>query len=605
MPTVSEESRFRLSGEIDGRRRSFLLSPGRQTVGSAADRDVHLPVAGVSRRHAAIEVDEHVRLEDLGSKNGTFIEGRPVDRLTRLEVGQTVEFGDATLDLEEVELEDVELGLAFGSEPVEKAAPETASATIGRTVGVERQDPKTTLLIETIDRLWTITETDAALVDFARQTFSADAAALVEPLGETKKTVLAMAGDWSHGDPAGEDLAADGSDEPALGFSYFGAPDGTQVRGCLRLEESRRELVLLAPQAHDAVIPPLLHLMLLWSTRAQAKDARRATAPPSEGLSFPEGHVPGESAPMLELYERVRKIAPSDVPILLLGETGVGKEYIARLVHLSSPRHGAPLVAVNCAAIPADLLEAELFGITGGVATGVRARRGKLEAANGGTLLLDEIGDMPADLQAKLLRVLQEKRVEPLGGAPVDLDVRIIAATHADLSQRVDEGAFRRDLYYRLAGLELKIPPLRERRADLSRLIEVFAHRFCAEAGKRLRGITVKALRALLDHPWPGNVRELEHEIRRLVYLVEDGDAVEWTLLSDALRQPASLPADPFDDTTRGLVPRLEVLEKQWIIEALEAAGGNQTRAAERLEISRNGLIQRMKRLDIASSTGR
>jgi two-component system, NtrC family, response regulator HydG len=286
--------------------------------------------------------------------------------------------------------------------------------------------------------------------------------------------------------------------------------------------------------------------------------------------------------------------------VLLLGETGVGKEFLARILHDSSPRRRGPFVAINCAAIPADLLEAEMFGIGKGVATGVVERTGKFQMAGGGTLFLDEIGDMPLELQAKLLRALQEKEVQPVGGAPVPVDIRVLAATNTDLQRRMEEGRFRRDVYFRVAGFTLRVPPLRERREDIPALVESFMRAFAPGAVKAPRGITVKALRALIEYSWPGNVRELEHEVRRLVYLCPPGEAIDSTMISphvvgtgpDGGTGPAAL-------ATLDLAQNVHALERRLIAEALAKAGGNRTQAAKLLGVSRNGLNIKIERLGL------
>jgi two-component system NtrC family response regulator len=290
----------------------------------------------------------------------------------------------------------------------------------------------------------------------------------------------------------------------------------------------------------------------------------------------------------------------SDLPVLLMGETGVGKELLARILHDSSPRRHGPYVAINCAAIPADLLESEMFGIGKGIATGVAERRGKFQMAEGGTLLLDEIGDMPLELQAKLLRALQEKEVQPVGGAPVPVDIRVIAATNSDLQRRMEEGRFRRDLYFRVAGFTLHVPPLRERRDDVPVLVESFMRVHARETGKAVRGITVKALRALTDYAWPGNVRELEHEVRRLVHLCPEGQAIDSTMISPHVVADRREVAAPPALETLELAPNVSALERRVIREALDQAGGNRTQAARLLGISRNGLAIKMEKLGLA-----
>jgi transcriptional regulator with PAS, ATPase and Fis domain len=230
-------------------------------------------------------------------------------------------------------------------------------------------------------------------------------------------------------------------------------------------------------------------------------------------------------------------------------------------------------------------------------------RRGKFQMAEGGSLFLDEIGDMPLPLQSKLLRALQEKEVQPVGGAPEPVDIRVIAATNSDLHRRMDEGRFRRDLYFRVAGFALRVPPLRERREDVPALVDSFLRTFARETGKAVHGITVKALRALVEYAWPGNVRELAHEVRRLVYLCPPGEAIDSAMVS-----PHVVAAVP--DTGAGAPPpgtldlesNVGALERRLIREALERSAGNRTQAARLLGISRNGLAIKMERLGIGVS---
>jgi len=219
--------------------------------------------------------------------------------------------------------------------------------------------------------------------------------------------------------------------------------------------------------------------------------------------------------------------------------------------------------------------------------------------AERGTLFLDEIGDMPLELQAKLLRALQEKEVQPVGGAPVPVDIRVLAATNSDLQRRMEEGRFRRDVYFRVAGFALRVPPLRERREDIPALVESFMRAFTKGAGKAPRGITVKALRALIEYSWPGNVRELEHEVRRLVYLCPPGEAIDSTMISPhvVVTGPGTGPAAL---ATLDLAENVHALERRLIAEALAQAGGNRTQAAKLLGVSRNGLNIKIERLGLA-----
>jgi transcriptional regulator with PAS, ATPase and Fis domain len=321
---------------------------------------------------------------------------------------------------------------------------------------------------------------------------------------------------------------------------------------------------------------------------------------PEPALVFPEGYVPGHSAAIVELYAQTRALVQGDVPVLLLGETGVGKEQLAHVLHASSSRRGGPFVAVNCAAIPADLLEAEMFGIGRGVATGVNERPGQFQLAKGGTLFLDEIGDMPLALQAKLLRALQGRDIQPVGGAPVRIDARVITATNSDLDARIEKGQFRHDLYYRVAGFVLRVPALRERREDIPGLVQALLCVFARETGKPVPAITADALRALVAYAWPGNVRELEHEVRRLVYLGEEGEAVDCHLLSERVLVAEEAETDAPPSSLR-LAANVDHLERRLIRTALARTGGKRSPAARLLGVSRNGLAMKMERLGLVS----
>ena len=303
-----------------------------------------------------------------------------------------------------------------------------------------------------------------------------------------------------------------------------------------------------------------------------------------------DGHRVIASTPaMRRVLEIVGRVAPRGVSVLVRGESGTGKELIARLLHLRSRRTGA-LIALNCAAIPEALLESELFGIEGGVATGVQARPGKFELADGGTLFLDEIGDMDGGLQAKLLRVLQEREVVRLGGRrPIPVDVRLVAATHRDLEKMVREGTFREDLYYRLKGVEVDLPPLRERRADIPHLVRHFLEEFCRREDIPPPTFRADALALLMSYGYPGNVRELQNLVEGAASLAEDEIEVELvrSLLGAAGPSEAAAGERP---ATAGESLDLASLEHRHIERVLELAGGNKSEAAKLLGIDRKTL---------------
>ncbi|HKH49709.1 MAG TPA: sigma 54-interacting transcriptional regulator [Thermoanaerobaculia bacterium] len=289
--------------------------------------------------------------------------------------------------------------------------------------------------------------------------------------------------------------------------------------------------------------------------------------------------IVAHSPAMRRVLELVERVAPRSVNVLVRGESGTGKELVSKLLHLLSGREGA-LIAVNCAALPESLLESELFGIEGGVATGVQARPGKFELADHGTLFLDEIGDMQTSLQVKLLRTLQEREVTRIGGRrPIPVDVRLIAATHQDLEAMVREARFREDLYYRLKGVEIELQPLRERREEIPHLVRTFVEEFCRREGIPVPQFRSEALALLLAHEFPGNVRELQNLVEGAVSLAEK--EIDAELVRSLLGTPAHASPEPLD---------LESLEKRHISRILKLTGGNKSEAAKILGLDRKTL---------------
>jgi len=296
----------------------------------------------------------------------------------------------------------------------------------------------------------------------------------------------------------------------------------------------------------------------------------------------------GESGQMLEVLSLVRRVAPSEATVLIRGESGTGKELIAKAIHFASSRASGPLVKVNCAALPETLLESELFGHEKGAFTGaLTSRQGRFELADGGTIFLDEIGDLPLHLQAKLLRVLQEREYERVGSSrPINVNVRILAASHRPLEALLKAGQLREDLYYRLNVVPIFLPPLRERRSDLSLLIEYFLRRFAEKNGKTIRGLTPEGRDILLRYDYPGNVRELENIIERAVVLTRD-DVIASGDLPLTVQEP-EMGADR--DPQTNLTAAVEALERRMIRDALAKSDGVQTRAAELLGMGERAL---------------
>jgi DNA-binding NtrC family response regulator len=311
--------------------------------------------------------------------------------------------------------------------------------------------------------------------------------------------------------------------------------------------------------------------------------------------SYRWGDLVGKSPAMRELFELIRRLSASAATVLLTGESGTGKELVAKSLHFNSPRQGRPFVPLNCATIPDTLLDSELFGHKRGAFTDARTdRAGLFVEANGGTLFLDEIAELAPGLQAKLLRVLQEGEIRPLGASRAErVDVRVIAATNKDLESRLKTGAFREDLFYRLNVVHIHLPPLRERAEDLLTLSEHFLAASVARAGKDVRGLHESAKKALLAHGWPGNVRELENTIERAVALCE-GTLIHVEDLPAAVRDKR--PGEP--DTMQTALARgltLAELEREFIQRVLTAEGGNKTRAAQRLGLDRKTLYRKLE----------
>jgi DNA-binding NtrC family response regulator len=307
------------------------------------------------------------------------------------------------------------------------------------------------------------------------------------------------------------------------------------------------------------------------------------------------------SPQMLSNLGVVRKVADTNVPVLIRGESGTGKELVARALHLSGRRSALPFIVVNCAAVPETLLEAELFGIRKGIATGVAERTGKFEAANGGTMFLDEIGDMSPALQAKLLRVLQDGLVEQVGGhSATKVDVRLVAATNQDLHRRIAEGLFRKDLYYRLNAVELVLPPLRGRTDDIREFAAYFTRKFNTEYQRAVAGVEPDVMERLLAHEWPGNIRQLEHVIKRAV-VVAEADTIRLRDLPEEFRLGTPVvPAEPAGPLRRARAAiEAEVggdVEKRLLLDYMEKANWNATEAAKLAGYSRMHIYRLLRK---------
>jgi DNA-binding NtrC family response regulator len=365
-----------------------------------------------------------------------------------------------------------------------------------------------------------------------------------------------------------------------------------QDPGCSVILMSARgtmETVMAATRggAFDYLAKPFELDTLLEAVR-RALDSRDSDDGEAEAEELPESEMVGSSAGMVEIYKTLSKVAPTDATVIIEGETGTGKELIARLIHRFSTRSANPFVPVDCGAIPAALLESELFGSMKGAFTGAeRDRVGVLEAANKGTVFLDEIGDIDAAFQVKLLRFLQEREIRPVGSSrEKKVDVRVVAATNRDLQKMVEDGKFREDLWFRLNVVRLTLPPLRERRGDVALLTHYFLNKYNGRYNRDVK-LTESGLKALRDFTWPGNVRQLQHLVERLTILAPN-DRMDAEAVQDAISamEPAGAAGETLAET-----------ESDQIRRVLAATGGNKSRAAAILGIERKTLYRKLERM--------
>jgi DNA-binding NtrC family response regulator len=333
-----------------------------------------------------------------------------------------------------------------------------------------------------------------------------------------------------------------------------------------------------------------------------AKSAERT------GLAGAPARLIGEHPSMVHLRELIERIAATDSIVLISGESGVGKEVVARAIHAGSRRGDRPFIPVNCAAIPHEMLESEMFGHERGAFTGaVASRQGLFAAANGGTIFLDEVGEMPLALQVKLLRVLEDREVRPLGtNRAVTVDMRVIAASNRDLAQAVGEKNFREDLFYRLQVVPITVPPLRQRRSDIPVLVEYFLERLRARHGQRNWSVTDEAMAYLWSYDWPGNVRELENLLERLTVL-SDREEFDVSQLPEVVRQGMHLESEPrpgvaLDESGIDLSAIIRNLEGRYINEALRRTGGNKQAAARLLGLKRTTFSAKLRRCGVISA---
>ncbi len=556
---------FRLQIVHGERTPKIPLARGEWVIGSAPDAVIRITHPTVSRRHAKLFVGpDGVDIEDLGSSNGTRIDGDSVKKRVPMLPGKTVLFGTAVALLESLEVEDSETGIALpGAKPGLRDGRQS-----------ETHSSMTTLSPSVLEHF-----SGVFLPDILERIAAGDA---------ELDRIQAIGNGLFSGLPCRSleiNRETDGAE--AIVFSAERKrrrDDQTEIEP-VEVSFHGWTIRVLFPNEHLArAYEPLVRSGVLLAGLTSGTPA----AVPRPGRSRgnpPDLPAPATVSPTVQkIYSSAARVAAGTISVLIRGESGTGKELLARYIHAASPRADAPLVTLNCAALSRDLLESELFGVEKGVATGVDSRPGRFEQAHGGTLFLDEIGDMAPETQAKILRVLQEKKVFRLGsGEPRPADVRVVSATNRDIEELMESGAFRPDLYHRIVDWVVELPPLRYRREDIPNLAIHFLAAACREAGVAPAGISKAALNVLTAASWPGNIRQLEREMSRVALFLDDGDLLESTHLQPSLFDTG----DGFLLEGASFKDLMEAAERQVIENALAATGGDVGEAAKELKIGR------------------
>ena len=517
--------------------------------------------------------------------------------MAELPLNATIRVGRATLSLEEARTSDLEIAFEVGesaaSSPSEETRTEHDSSTGGPSAALQLVSKYEGMSHRVFLR------TLSTRLNEAREVLSAETMALGSWTGDGRISIRSIAGSLPDDDVLKR--IAPGRRRRQI----------TKRRSANVIESVNGRHWCMAVFGHDQR-PAQWQLdfieYLACKSFGRESEPAAAGASPDAALPVPDSMVIGSSARMRAAMDQLRATAGSDLDVLLTGETGTGKELFARLVHAAGKNASGPFIAINCAAIPSELLEAELFGVHGRVATGVDPRPGRFAQAESGSLFLDEIGELPDRLQAKLLRVLQEREILPLGAVnPRPFHLRVIAASNRNLLQLSRDGAFRPDLYYRLSALRFDLPALRDRREDIPALTLAFANEAAARHRKNMRGISRSALAALIDYDWPGNIRELRNQVQRAMLICEPNGLLDASHFE--LEPPTHLlPRAPDTVTVQSrpnepLAPlqlQVESLERSAISRALVQCNGNRSAAARRLGITRNGLALKLRRLGLS-----
>jgi transcriptional regulator with GAF, ATPase, and Fis domain len=605
-----------ISGPLKGQ--EFQFNDGRVSVGRDPSNSVAPSDSAVSRRHCVVEwQDGRARITDLGSHNGTLVNGIPVNQ-RELTHGDVLRIGLSELvflteEVSSSELQQVSFGGKISSDMLKTVKLGDSEQWLAHPTDVGRMARDLNALVklsQTIHSIRNVDELQHHLLRCVCEVVPADFGAILlldqpddDPSSVTpyhrEGTVphpleipreLVQRAVWEQSAVVAEDgaessMTANSICTPLLGLQ--------RTIGVLYLSSSGAERrfgddhVHFLNSAVNIAAMALENLLALQSLQDE-NQRLRAEIGPADGMV-------GDGKTMRKIAAFIAKVAPGDSTVLICGESGTGKEVVARAIHAASPRAEQPFVAINCAAIPEALLESELFGHEKGSFTGaVATKKGKLEVAEGGTVLLDEIGEMPAIMQAKLLRVLQQREFDRIGGTrPIKLHARVLAATNKDLDEAIQRGEFRKDLFYRLNVVSVAIPPLRKRRDDIPLLAIYFATRYAQKCNRPFKGITSEAKAMLMNYEWPGNIRELENAIEHAI-VMGASDEIRPEDLPEALLEVQV----PKSEGAR-YHAAISDLKKRLIRDALAEADGSYTEAAKLLGVHANYLHRLIRNLDI------
>lgn len=609
----------------DGKEKVIDLRPGRTSIGRGDDNDVRLRHPSISRKHCVIEfVDDGFVIEDLGSLNGTFVGDSAAER-TRLSDGDRITAGDFTMMFEdpaarkgkycEVEIDEEDVVLPEDSISIEYDSAVSSMA----------RDLNAILKVSAkINAIHDVEELQRHLLDEIFEVVPAGFGAIIlvdrdleiaEVVGRNryvtpgpshvsrtivsrvmKQRTVILANDIVNDDREAkpESLALAGvSSLLCVPMFLF-----DKIIGVIYLSTVSESQVF--DDGHMRFMTAIASISAVAIENARNFSSLRIENTILKTANSLEKNMIGESRAMNRVYGFIAKAAPTDATILIEGESGTGKELAAQAIVVNSRRRDKPFVVINCATLTESLLESELFGHEKGAFTGaVAQKKGKIEAADGGTIFLDEIGELPLPLQAKLLRVLQERELERVGGlASIGVDVRVIAATNRELEEEVRNGRFRQDLFYRLNVMKFSMPPLRERTGDILLLAEAFLTDYARKNERKLHGFSAKAKDVLLNYGYPGNVRELENAVERAVIL----SSGEWIAPEDLPEEMLRASTTVSDDEDAGVIPLQEGVrtkKKQMILEAFQQANGSYVDTAKILDVHPNYLHRLIKTLDI------